>query len=151
MSVVYMGADHRGYLFREPIGSWLKSKDIEVHDYSSLTHDPDDDYIDIAIRVGEGVASSNGYGILLCASGVGMSVAANKVAGIRAGLCGSVKQTMAARRDDNINVLCLAAELHSLEELKEMIETFLETPFCTEERYVRRLRKIQKYETTAFR
>ncbi len=151
MDSVFIGVDHRGYRFREKIKEFLHAREYHVEDLSGTSYDPEDDYSPIALSVAEKVAAQRGKGILMCGSGVGVCVAANKVAGVRAGLAISARQVASARRDDDINVLCIAADYIQEEELLEIIDAFLNTVFTPEERFVRRLATIKKYETLAFR
>jgi ribose 5-phosphate isomerase B len=109
-------------------------------------YDKGDDYVDFAVKVGETVVKERQKGILICGSGVGMAVAANKVCGVRAGGLTSTKQARAAREEDDINVACLAADLLSMEQSQEIISIFLTTVFSSEERYIDRIQKIKKYE-----
>lgn len=145
---MYLGADHRGLKLKNEILKWLAEWEEEVIDLGAKEFDPEDDYSEIAIKLAEKVASEKGRGILVCGSGVGVSIAANKVKGIRAGLCTSKKQTRLAREDDDINVLCLSGDLIDVEENKEIVKTFLETPFSSQEKDIRRIKRIKGYEET---
>ncbi len=144
--MIILAADHRGIRLKNEIISWLKDWEEEYIDLGPAEFDPEDDYSQIAINLGIKVKEERARGILVCGSGVGMSIAANKVDEIRAGLCTSKKQTKLAREDDDINVLCLSADLVGLEKNKEIVKTFIETVFCPEERYVRRINRIKEYE-----
>lgn len=144
--MVYLGADHRGYQQKELIREWLREIGYEVTDLGNKKYEKDDDYVDFSFGLGEKVAKERQKGVLICGSGVGMTVAVNKVEGVRASVLTSVKQARAAREEDDINVACLAADLVSVEENKEIIKVFLETLFSSEERYLNRVLKIKKYE-----
>lgn len=147
MTSVYLGADHRGFNLKEKIKLWLEEWHYEVHDVGNTTYDFDDDWSDFAIRVGEAVVNHNGSrGILVCSSGVGVCVAANKVKGVRAALCTNEKQARFSRNDDDVNILCLSSELVDDDTNRQIIKTFLETIFGGEERYIRRIRKVKDYE-----
>jgi ribose 5-phosphate isomerase B len=148
MNAIFIGADHRGFKLKEIIKESLRDLGYQVTDLGSANYDKEDDYADIALNVGEKVAFENAKGILICRSGVGVCVVANKVKGIRASLCTSEKMARLAREDDDANVLCLSAELVDEETNKLIAETFLETVFSSEERFIRRINKIKKYETT---
>jgi ribose 5-phosphate isomerase B len=145
--MIYIGADHRGFRLKDEICKWLESQHYEFRDLGAKTYEKEDDYPDIAIKVAETVAIEGAKGILICGSGAGASVAANKVKGIRAGLCTTEKQVKAARNDDDINVLCLTADSVSVEDNIKIAAVFLATMFGSEERYIRRINKIKKYET----
>jgi ribose 5-phosphate isomerase B len=146
--MIYLGADHRGYLLKEKIKEHLRSQNIDFIDLGAKEYIKEDDYPLIAFKLAEEVVKDYGsLGILICGSGVGATVAANKVNNIRAALCFSVDQTRAARHDDNINLLCLSANAVSDEDNLIIVDTFLSTLFGAEERYIRRLRQITDYES----
>ncbi len=144
--MIYIGADHRGYRLKEEIKKWLEAEQYEFRDVGAKEYDKDDDYPDIAIKLSETVAIEGAKGILVCGSGAGASVAANKVKGIRAGLCTSEKQAKAARNDDDINILCLSADSISVEDNIKIVAVFLATSFSSEERHIRRINTIKEYE-----
>lgn len=143
--MVYLGADHRGYDLKARIAKWLAGRGYEFEDMGAYEYDHDDDYVDYAIKVAEAVAHS-GRGIVICGSGVGVSVAANKIKGVRCGLGFCEDQVHAVRKEDNINVLALPADNVDEEHALKLIEKFLETPFVESERYLRRIEKIGRYE-----
>lgn len=143
--MIYLGADHRGWELKAKIAKWLQGRGYEFEDVGAYDYDPNDDYVDYAIRVGEKVASKS-RGIVICGSGVGVDIAANKIKGVRCGLGLAVDQIHAARKDDNINILALAADNTSEEQALKMVEKFLETDFVESERYLRRIEKIKRYE-----
>jgi len=144
--MVYIGADHRGFYLKEKIKEWLTGWGVEYRDLGADSYDQNDDYPDIAFKVGEKVAADNGKGILICGSGVGVSCAVNKVAGIRAGTCLLEKQVLAGRNDDDMNLVCLNSDIISDEDNQQIVKFFLETPFGSQERYIRRINKIKEYE-----
>ena len=148
--MIFIGADHRGFGLKGKIAKWLAGGGYEFEDVGAYEHDTSDDYVDYAIAVGQRVGARNQEsgvrGIVICGSGVGADIAANKVAGVRCGLGWEVDQVHAARKDDNINVLALAAD--NMEEAKalKLVETFLETEFIETDRYLRRIEKIKRWE-----
>jgi len=146
--VIYLGADHRGFALKEEIKKYLEQQGYEFRDLGNVEYDPDDDYPDFAFPVANQVAEADGthYGILLCGSGVGICVAANKVKGIRAGMAVTPEQIRAARQDDDINVLCIAADFIDRDSVYEVVETFVSSEFSEEERHARRLDKIKEHE-----
>ena len=144
--MIYIGADHRGFKLKEKIGQYLDNLGYDWEDAGNRKYDQEDDYSDFGIRAAEKTAENEGKGIVVCGSGVGICVAANKVKGIRAGLITSKKQAEAARKDDDINMLCLSADNLSDEENLEIVKVFLETEFLGEEKHVRRVSKISDYE-----
>lgn len=153
---IYIGADHRGYELKEKIFKWLTEKDFEVEDYGAYEYDKTDDYTKYAEKVASVVAShyakasrdKNDYvfGILLCGSGVGVDIIANKFDGVRASIAKTNDQIRAGRNDDDMNVLVIAADYTSEEDAKTLVETFLRTPFSGKERYKRRLAEIEMLE-----
>jgi len=145
--MIYIAADHRGFRLKEELKKWLEKNLFEFRDLGATKYDQDDDYPLIAIKLGETVVHENSRGVLICGSGAGASIAANKVIGVRAGLCTSVKQASASRNDDNINILCLSSDWISLDENQKILEAFLNTLFSSEERHIRRINQIKDYET----
>jgi ribose 5-phosphate isomerase B len=144
---VYLGADHRGFAQKEALKQWLIAEGYVVIDCGNFVLDPNDDNPQFAIAVAQRVQQdSDSRGIVCCGSGVGVSIAANKVKGIRCGLLFDVKQATAARKDDDINVLALASEYTDHEYAKEIVTAFLTTSFSGEERYRRRIDQIRAQE-----
>jgi len=148
MSVIYVGSDHRGFYLKNKVVKFLREKEYQVKDLGPTKYNKEDDYSDIAIKLAEKVVQENTKGILICESGVGVCISANKVDGARAALCTIEKQARLARMDDDANILCLSAELVEEETNLEIVKSFLETVFASEERFIRRINKIKKYEKT---
>jgi ribose 5-phosphate isomerase B len=146
--VVYFGADHGGFELKERLKVFVKDLGYEIMDLGAATLDKDDDYPDFAAKVAEQVVVGQGTvkGILLCRSGAGVDITANKFKGVRSVLGISADQVYDARHDDDVNVLSIAAGFVSPEDAERMARVFLETPFGTEERYKRRVDKIRKIE-----
>ena len=147
LNMIYLGSDHRGFELKRLIRLWLGEWQYEFLDVGSNDlGDEEDDYSDFALVVAKRLTDERGVendmGILICGSGVGMSIAANRVAGVRCGLCTSVEQTIVARKEDDINCLALGADYLSENEAKEIVEAFLKTEFGEEERYIRRINKL---------
>ncbi len=150
--MIYLSADHRGFEAKNQILSLLQQKSLEVKDLGPYSLDPDDDYPDFAFLLGETVTNNPGsYGIIICGSGIGVCIASNKVKGIRAGYCESVEHAVKAREDDDTNILVLDTISFDFEKDKEIVLTWLKTPFSGEERHIRRLGKISKYEKGHFK
>lgn len=143
---VYIGADHRGFELKEKIKAWLSLWGHEVSDLGAYKLDPNDDYPLYAEKVGSIVGKGEGRGVLLCGSGVGVDVAANKLDGVRASIGKNPEQVKAGREDDDMNILVIAADYTKEEEAKEMLKVFLETEFAKKERFVKRLNEIKKIE-----
>lgn len=145
--MIYLGADHRGYGLKEKITRWLFDWGYTFSDMGATHLDPADDYTVYAEKVASVVAKEKkAKGILICGSGVGVEVVANKFDGVRASLGKNPGQVRAGRHDDNTNILVLAADYTKDLDAKEMVKVFLETKFGKKERYVRRLSEITKIE-----
>ncbi|PIQ69981.1 ribose-5-phosphate isomerase [Candidatus Shapirobacteria bacterium CG03_land_8_20_14_0_80_40_19] len=142
--MIYLGADHRGYDLKEKIKKWLKDKRYEFVDFGNDKLDQEDDYPDFALKVIRKIKKEGDFGILFCGSGVGMDILANRFSHIRCGLGFVSQQIRIAKRDDNINCLVLPADFSTETEARTIIEMFLETNFAEGEKYLRRLKKIEK-------
>lgn len=144
---IYLGADHKGYALKEKIKAWLSGWKYSFEDYGAYKYDQMDDYTSYAEKVAPVVADDiHARGILICGSGVGVDVAANKFDGVRASIGKNKEQVRAGRNDDNMNILVIAADFTRDEEAKEMVKVFLETEFSREDRYKKRLDDIAKIE-----
>ena len=145
---LFIGADHRGFALKEKIKPWLFEKGYEVIDCGNRTYDKGDDYPDFSLAVATEVAKdSTNRGVVICGSGVGVTIAANKVKGIRASTALNSNEVSHAREREDLNVLALSSDYTNDEDVKKMILVFLETPFRQEERFLRRLKKIEERET----
>lgn len=142
--MIYLGSDHRGFDLKEKMKSWLKDKRYEFVDLGNDKLDMEDDYPDFAIKVVKKLKKEGEFGILFCGSGVGMDILANRFPYVRCGLCFTPQQTRIAKRDDNINCLAVPADFSTEVEARSIIEMFLETKFTGGEKYLRRLKKIEK-------
>lgn len=148
---IYIGADHRGFKLKEEIKKYFYEKGIEYEDLGAQTFDPNDDYPMYAGKVAEKVTQSrnsveDARGVVICGSGVGVDIVANKFEGIRCGLAVTPGQVKAARADDNINVLALAADTTESGQAIELLKTFVETGFDPSQKHTRRLNEIQEIE-----
>lgn len=145
---IVIGADHRGFELKEFLKTWLSGEGHKVTDIGAATHEADDDYPPFAIQVAKKVAEAptSRRGIVICGSGAGMAVAAGKTKGVRAALIHDSRLAMAARNDDDVNVLALGADYIAPEQARGVVAQFLATPFAGEERYRRRLEQISQYE-----
>ena len=145
--MIFLGADHRGFKIKNEILEYLIENFKDTFDCGNLNFDPNDDYPDFAFLVGEKVASNLDInkGILICGSGEGMAIAANKVKGIRATLCNTVISSHLSREHNNANVLVLDSEV-SFENAIDILNEFIKTEFSSDIRHHRRVEKIIKYE-----
>ena len=142
--IIYLGADHRGFNLKEQLKRYLAGKGWQVVDLGNAVYDKDDDYPDFAKPVAEAVSKDpEARGILICGSGAGVAIVANKFKGVRAALAVNAKQAFMERNDEDVNVLSLAAEFTTPEQAEPIVEMFLRTPFSTEERHRRRVGKIE--------
>ena len=145
MRQVYIGADHGGFKLKDKIISKLRDDEWQIIDLSGK-YDPEDDYPEIAFKLAEKVVSENALGILICRSAAGVTVAANKVKGSRAAMAVNARQARKSREDDDINIICLSADYVDDDENIEITKGFLEAIFMADERFIRRLQEIKKYE-----
>lgn len=146
--LIYIGADHRGFNLKERLKVFLHDLGYECFDVGNAKYDEKDDYPDFAAAVAKKVSLEfdRARGILICASGVGMDIVANKYANVRSALAINADQVFDARHDDNANVLSLAADFITEEDALKIVKIFLETPFAGEERFKRRIGKISSIE-----
>lgn len=142
---IVIGSDHRGFEAKERIKAMLKGMGVEVTDYGCESTSACD-YPDIGIQVAERVAHREAdRGILFCGSGIGMSISANKVAGVRAALCHDELTAQMAARHNDANVLCLPADLVGDALMQGIVRVWLDTAF-EGGRHERRVNKIRDYE-----
>jgi len=144
---VGIGADHGGFEMKEQLAKKLAAKGHEVVDFGNTVLDPDDDYPDFAIPLARAVAT--GYverGVLLCGSGVGASVAANKVSGVRAALCHDDFSARQGVEDDDMNILCLGGRTTGIAVAWDCVRNFLSARFSEAARHRRRLEKVKQLE-----
>jgi ribose 5-phosphate isomerase B len=143
---VALGADHRGYDFKEKIKTYLKKLGIEVLDFGTDNPEKSVDYPDFGLKAAHAVADHKAdYGILVCWTGNGMNIAANKVKGVRSGLVLNPEMAMLTRAHNNANVLALSGKYTPEDQVDEIVKTFLETKF-EGGRHERRLEEIEKEE-----
>jgi RpiB/LacA/LacB family sugar-phosphate isomerase len=143
---IVVGADHAGYELKEVLKAFIAGLDHTVIDVGADSTAPSD-YPDVAQRVGESVAQSAAErGVLICGSGVGASIAANKVPGVRAAVCHDTFSAHQGVEHDNMNVLTLGARIIGEELAKELVRAYLSATFSREERHLRRVGKIDGIE-----
>jgi ribose 5-phosphate isomerase B len=147
---IAIGADHGGYPLNERIIQELLAAGHKINDFGTHVGSRPDDYPDYALKVGQEVqAGKADIGILVCGSGVGAAVAANKLLGIRAALCGDTYSAHQSREHDDCNVLCLGARVTGVELALDIVRAFVGAQFTGEERHKRRLKKIAEIERSA--
>ena len=143
---IVVGADHRGYEMKDQIAASLKQAGHEVLDVGA--HNADSvDYPDYARAIGEALTDGRAErGVLVCGSGVGASIAANKIHGVRAAVCHDTYSARQGVEHDDMNVLCLGAGVIDAELALELVQAYLDARLSGEERYHRRLEKVAEIE-----
>jgi ribose 5-phosphate isomerase B len=144
---VFLGADHAGFDLKQKVMAHLVKAGYDVEDEGDRQLDPADDYPQFAYTVTTkvlGDENNNVRGILLCGSGQGMCIAANRVRGIRAALCWSEDIARETRNDNDSNVLCIPARVLSEEDALRIVDIWLETPFSGAARHARRIHEIEE-------
>lgn len=144
---VYIGADHNGFELKKRLLAYLQRNGYEVSDEGDLTHNPDDDYPLFAAKVVASMRASldqEPRGILICGSGQGICIAANRFKGIRAAVCHDVEDARAGRNDDDTNILCLPARLLDGAAAEAVVQTWLQTGFAGASRYKRRIAQLDQ-------
>lgn len=142
---IYLGADHRGFAKKEELFPILNSchENVSVEDLGADKYHEDDDFNDPAIAVAKAVAHNpHGIGVLLCGSAHGVTMQANRLKGARAINALTPESAAAGRRDDHANIVCLAADQLDVDSMEQIIKTFCHTRPATEERYLRRVRRL---------
>lgn len=140
-------ADHGGYALKEIIYPFLLKTGYEVVDFGAVKQDDEDDYPDFVIPLARAIAYSDiRRGIAICGSGVGASIAANKVAGVRAALIHDYFSAHQGVEDDDMNLLCLGGRVTGFASAQELIIAFLKAQFSGADRHLRRLQKIKQLE-----
>jgi ribose 5-phosphate isomerase B len=144
--MIYLGSDHRGFELKEKIKSYLDEQGIDHEDLGNLKYDALDDFPDFAKAVAEKVAENPTIdkGILICGSGVGVDITANRVKGIRSALVSVPEAAKLSRKDDNTNILSLGADFVTGKKAEEIIDIWLHAEFSGEEKYLRRINKIDQ-------
>jgi ribose 5-phosphate isomerase B len=144
---IVIGSDHAGYQLKNAMGDLLRSMGNEVLDIGAFNENPSD-YPDFAEAVGRAVLDGKAErGVLICGSGVGASVAVNKLPGIRGGMCHDTYSAHQGVEHDNINVLVLGSRVIGVALAQDLVRAFLGAKFSNEERHVRRLGKVKALET----
>ena len=144
---ISVAADHNGYELKNEITEILKRDGHDVIDMGPHDLDPLDDYPDYAKPLAESVSSGETErGIMVCGSGVGASVAANKVKGVRAAVCHDIYSAHQGVEHDDMNVLCLGSRIVGTEVVRELVSAFISAKYTNEERHARRLTKVIEME-----
>lgn len=143
--MIYLGCDHGGFALKQELHQFLTAQGYPVTDCGSVTYDADDDFTTAVPAVVQGVlADPANCGILVCGSGVGMSIAANRYCGIRAALCPNVDYARLSRQHNDANVLCLGGRFLDINSAKKMVTTFLTTAVDPDPKYQRRMQQADR-------
>lgn len=147
--MIYLAADHGGYQTKEELKAYLNELDFEFEDLGAADLNPNDDYVDFAAKVAKKVAENpeESKGVMICRSGIGMDIVANKFKGVRSAQVFNSEMAKKSREHNDANVLSLAADYIDKEIIREIVKVWLETEFSGEERHVRRLDKIKEIES----
>jgi ribose 5-phosphate isomerase B len=146
---IHIGSDHAGLDFKNELITHLVMNGHDVTDHGPYEYDALDDYPDFCIPCAQAVAKdATSMGIVLGGSGNGEQMAANKVNGIRAALVWSIETAKLAREHNNANVIAVGGRMHESDFVKQLIDTFIATPFPGDERHVRSIEKVGNYEVT---
>ena len=144
---VAIGADHGGYFLKTELMAWLQGQGYDVLDLGAHAFDSGDDYPDFAEAVAKAVVGGEARrGIIICGSGIGACIVANKIPGVRAGICHDTYSARQGVEHDDMNILCLGARVIGVELAKELVSAFLNARFSGEERHRRRLQKVLDFE-----
>lgn len=146
--MIYIGADHGGFRMKEQLKKFLTKQKLDVTDVGAKKFVDGDDYPDYAKLVGKKVSQNplRNIGILICRSGQGVCIVANKFKHVRASLVWNEKEAKMSRLDDMANVLCLPSDYINLKEAEKIANIWLDTQFSSEVRHVRRIKKISSLE-----
>ncbi len=143
--IIFLGSDHAGFELKEDIKKFLDKNGYGYEDIGVKSREPSD-YPQTAFAVAQKVVQTKSRGILMCGTGVGECIVANKVKGIRAANCANEYTARMSREHNDANVLCLGARVISSDNAQKILKIWLETPFSSDERHIRRIRQIEEIE-----
>ncbi|MCI9353653.1 MAG: ribose 5-phosphate isomerase B [Firmicutes bacterium] len=142
--MIALGCDHGGYALMQEVIDYLEKQNIEYQNFGTYSQDSCDYPVyakKVAQAIVDGVCEK---GILICGTGIGVSITANKIKGIRAALCGDCFSAKATREHNDANILAMGARVVGAGLALEIVKTFLETPFSNDERHIRRISQIEQ-------
>jgi ribose 5-phosphate isomerase B len=146
---LHIGSDHAGLELKNELLAHLVNNGHDVTDHGPYEYDALDDYPDFCIPAAQAVAKDPAsLGVVIGGSGNGEQISANKVKGIRAVLAWSIETAKLGKEHNNANVVSVGGRMHSIDQCKEIIDAFIETPFSNDERHIRRINKMSKFEET---
>ncbi len=144
---ISIASDHAGYEAKQVLVEYLNQKGYEVTDFGTNSTSSCD-YPDFAVKCAKSVAEKmSDFGILVCGTGIGMAICANKIKGIRCANCSDEFSTQMTREHNDANILALGARVISTDKMKTLVDIFLTTPFSHEEKHLRRIQKIAHLES----
>ena len=146
MDTVYIGADHAGFKLKEQIKDYLLKQGFAIEDLGNHKKQTNDDYPDYARKVGRAVVKTKATGILVCGTGHGMAIAANKIKGVRAAVVSNMYDAKSTRQEDHANVICLAGRFTTFSKAKRIVLLWLKTDCSKAKRHIRRVKKIKRLE-----
>lgn len=142
--MIALGSDHGGYALKQEIMKHLEERGMEYKDYGCYSEESCD-YPEFARAVGKAVAAKEcELGILICGTGIGISIAANKIKGVRAALCHDCFSAQATKEHNDANILAMGARVVGVGHALKIVDTFLDTPFSNDERHIRRIAAIEE-------
>jgi ribose 5-phosphate isomerase B len=147
MKNIYIASDHGGFALKKTLIKHFNK--LIITDFGPFVYDKNDDYPDFVIPLAKKIASDNTRGIVICKNGIGVSIAVNKIKGIRCGIGYNKNVAKTMMLDDNTNIISLPAKHLKTAEAIKIVEIWLKTGFSKEERHIRRLKKIEKYENNS--
>jgi ribose 5-phosphate isomerase B len=146
---LHIGSDHAGLELKNDLLAHLVNSGHDVTDHGPYEYDALDDYPDFCIPAAQAVAKDpTSLGVVIGGSGNGEQISANKVKGIRAVLAWSIETAKLGKEHNNANVVSIGGRMHSIDQCKEIIDAFIATPFSNDERHIRRINKMSKFEET---
>jgi len=144
---IVIASDHGGFELKQKLYSWLSENGYNIKDLGNRNFDPKDDYPDFAASVAEEISSGKAdRGIILCGSGVGACITANKFKNVRASVCHDTYSAHQGVEHDSMNVICIGARIIGENLAKEIVEAFIKAEFQKEERFIRRLEKLNQFD-----
>lgn len=146
--MIYIAADHGGFKLKQHLIKFLQKQRLEFKDLGPSKFKDGDDYPDFGTKVAKQVSKNpvSNLGILICRSGQGMCIVANKFDGVRAALVWNVASAKQSRNDDMANILCLPSDFINSSQAENIVKTWLATPYSSDKRHMRRIHKISKLE-----
>ncbi|OGY22847.1 MAG: hypothetical protein A2Y57_02820 [Candidatus Woykebacteria bacterium RBG_13_40_7b] len=144
--MIYLASDHAGFELKESLKKYFEELGQKYEDLGPNTFDPEDDFPEYSVAVARKVSAGNAQGILICGTGQGTALAANKIKGIRAYTAWDEFTAKHARENGDANILALGARTIDEDTAKRLVKVFLETPFLGKEKYTRRIKKVEEIE-----